>query len=393
NLVEDEACDPKIVAFSRPLYSLQESELELLIKEWKSYERILLVVGGFREKNPNLESLLQKLAKQNNLVILKEAIANVDGEDFIDQIDPCIELIQEHKLHDFAPDLILTLGGGLVSKKLKFWLRDQKTLAHWHLTKSFEHWDNFQALTRVLQLDPVLFFSRIVGETTETSSNYKEKWLELRSFCADFSKHYLAQNGFTDFKVFEFLLKNLPENSLLQLGNSTPVRYANLLRIESNKNFQMNANRGVSGIDGVLSTAAGASLVKSDKLCFCITGDIAALYDSNALLNLQLKANFKLIIINNGGGNIFRIIPGPSSLDELEQFFETKQDISFEHLALTYKLKYFFASSLASLEELFPAFISEQQLGVILEIKTDGELSANFLKNFFKELRLSKYKN
>ena len=184
-------------------------------------------------------------------------------------------------------------------------------------------------------------------------------------------------------------MQSIPKHSLIQLGNSTPVRYANLLHVDASQKLQINSNRGVSGIDGVLSTAAGASIAKADDLCFCITGDVAALYDSNALMNQKLKANFKLIIINNGGGNIFKIIPGPNKLDELEEFIETKHQVAFEHLAAMYQFKYFKASTFSELESSFKDFTLETKQSAILEVKTDGDLSADALRNYFNFLKES----
>lgn len=389
NLVEDDFPKPKIIEFEKPNFSLSATAFESLGAFWKKQAKILIVVGSHKERSIALEEKLQLLSNQENILILKESISNIYGTHFIDQIDANVELIAAHQLENFTPDLVLTLGGGVVSKKLKFWLRSLPKVSHWHLTNSFEHWDIFQALSKVIQVDPILFFEKLLEESFDGTSSYRSDWHQLNERTTEALKHYLSKQTFTDFSLFDFLLKELPEDSLVQLGNSTPVRYANLLHVEADQNLQINSNRGVSGIDGVLSTAAGASIAKSNQLCFCITGDVAALYDSNALMNKHLGANFKLIIINNGGGNIFKIIPGPSKLDELETFFETKHDIHFEHLAAMYQFEYFQVSAFNELESQFNKFVGETAKPAVLEINTDGEASADALRNYFNYLKES----
>lgn len=383
NLIPQETLETKIIEFETPSYSLDKDKFEALKAVWQKKEKILIVVGGFKSRDKDLESVLGGLSQQSNVIILKESISNVYGNDFIDQIDANIEIIDQRNLQDFTPDLVVTFGSGVVSKKLKFWLRKQHNVAHWHITSSFEHWDIFQSLSKVIQIAPAHFLREMSIDQKAPSSNYKQVWLALNKQCKMVLEQYLAQMPFADFTVFDFLMKNFPKDSLVQLGNSTPVRYANLLAIDANKNLRINSNRGVSGIDGVLSTAAGASMVSEKTPCFCITGDVAALYDSNALMNANLNTNFKLIIINNQGGNIFKIIPGPNKLEELESFMETKHNYSFEHLATMYKFRYFKVDQNEHFEETFHDFTAESELAAILEIKTNNDLSAASLKNYF----------
>ena len=387
NLEETTVKQTKIIDFAKPVYALDTAKMKKLAEEWVGYDKILIVVGGLKERDTDLERILQKFSDQSNVVILKESISNVYGENFIDQVDANIEVIQAIKSNKYVPQLVLTLGAGVVSKKLKFWLRAQKYLNHWHITSSFEHWDIFQGLSKVLQHDAQSFFERMYASVAESESTYRMDWKLLSASTERIHSDYLNQQIFTDFKVFEFLFKNLPEGSNVHLGNSTPVRYANLLHIEEEKNLSINSNRGVSGIDGVMSTAVGASIAKPNHLCFCITGDVAALYDSNALMSAHLSPQLKLIIINNQGGNIFKIIPGPQKLSELEQFFETKHAYNFEHLANMHSCAYFTASNIEELRIKFSNFIQEANESAILEIKTNGDTSAQSLRAYFEYLK------
>ncbi len=192
-------------------------------------------------------------------------------------------------------------------------------------------------------------------------------------------KKVLSSAPFCDLAVFNELLNTLPDNCNLQLGNSSPVRYSNLF--ELNPTISVNCNRGTSGIDGVTSTAAGAAYVNK-KLTVLITGDIGFFYDSNALWNDRLPKNLRIIVINNSGGNIFRIIPGPSELDEFEEFFETKHNLSAEHFAKAHSIPYYFCSNMNRLKKELKNFYKPGNKPAILEIKTPNIVSAEVLRKY-----------
>ncbi|MEZ4915811.1 MAG: 2-succinyl-5-enolpyruvyl-6-hydroxy-3-cyclohexene-1-carboxylic-acid synthase [Chitinophagales bacterium] len=377
--------NPKVIDFNTPHYKLEENEITTLQKTWLKSKGILIVVGGFKSRDLSLEKVLQKISKQSNVVVLTESVSNVYGKNFVNQIDSSIEIITKEKNPTFIPELVITLGAGVVSKKLKFWLRGIKH-EHWHLSQSSQHWDIFQSLSKVIQINETDFFSYFSNLEIKPDSIFKKNWLKLHKKTQELLDNFLSKSEFNDFKVFDFLIKNIPTDSLLQLGNSTPVRYVNLLNIDADKNVKTNSNRGVSGIDGVLSTAAGASLTTKNP-CICINGDIASLYDSNAFLNFELNSNFKVIIINNGGGNIFKIIPGPDSLDELEQFFETKHNIDFKNIALAYNLTYFSANNAETLATEFKKFIAHNKQASILEINTKNCSNSDSLRHYFDYLK------
>ena len=164
------------------------------------------------------------------------------------------------------------------------------------MSAGLEHWDNFNALTEVIQSDYNTIFDVFLNQ--KIAPNYTLLFTKINSKINDFTLNYLSKLPFSDFVVYKILRDNFPTNAHLQWGNSTPIRYANLLGTEDSS-LRHFANRGISGIDGVVSTAAGASYVYPQGLTICITGDISFFYDSNAWWNQYLGENFKCILINN----------------------------------------------------------------------------------------------
>jgi len=179
------------------------------------------------------------------------------------------------------------------------------------------------------------------------------------------------------------LIDHLPQHATVHYGNSTPIRYANLFSHRSD--LTVYANRGTSGIDGCLSTAAGSAYTQTAPTVV-ILGDVSFFYDSNGLWHNYLMPNFKIVVINNSGGNIFRLIDGPTSVDKFETFFETKHQLSAKHLAALHQLNYFSASNETSLKDALELFLQSNDKPALLEVFTNGETSAAVYKKYWQEL-------
>ena len=175
----------------------------------------------------------------------------------------------------------------------------------------------------------------------------------------------------------------MPRNSQLQISNSSAIRYAQLIDIDPS--IEVYCNRGTSGIDGSTSTAIGAAVANA-KLTVFITGDISFLYDSNALWNQYIPKNFKIILVNNGGGGIFRILPGHEESPVFNTFFETSHCLTAEHLAKMYGFEYTIASDETSLETSLNALYHQNEKPCILEVFTPTLKNDKILLDYFKEL-------
>jgi 2-succinyl-5-enolpyruvyl-6-hydroxy-3-cyclohexene-1-carboxylate synthase len=246
--------------------------------------------------------------------------------------------------------------------------------------------DTYQSLTDPLKTDPAAFFEKLAPLIKHKESTFQTMWQKRAERSELRHQEFMINCGFSDLKVFEKLLQSIPENSNLHLGNSTPIRYSQLFR--AFKNFHYNSNRGTSGIDGTVSTAAGAAFT-NDKPTTIITGDLGFLYDSNVLMNHHLSKNLRIIIINNSGGGIFRFIPGPDSTEQLENYFEAHHNWTARYIAKNFNVPYFYACNMEELSEQLPHFYKKQEKNrpAILEIKTPGRKNAKILRNYFKYLK------
>ncbi|PKQ63302.1 2-succinyl-5-enolpyruvyl-6-hydroxy-3-cyclohexene-1-carboxylic-acid synthase [Labilibaculum manganireducens] len=344
----------------------------------------IVILAGLLHPQAELNELLAELAQNKNVVILTESVSNLHNKEFLPCIDRVICSIKDEELDHFKPDLLINFGGPLVSKMIKSFLRKNKPKEHWFVGKEDHFIDTFKNLTSHIDVSPLAFFKQLLPLIKPSDSSFSDSWKCRDAEVSEIHSDYLKNIEWSDLKVFEQILHAIPEGGNLQLANSSVVRYAQLFKTSAALTY--NSNRGTSGIDGCTSTAVGAALVNG-KTTTLITGDISFFYDSNALWNRYLQPNFKIILINNGGGGIFRFISGPSGVDELEEYFETVQNYKAGKLAETFGLDYFYAENQEEVNSMLPNFYAVSNRAAILEIKTPRTVNDQVLINYFKTIK------
>ena len=360
---------------------LDVNELQKFADIWNASSKKMVLVG---ECFPDelLQMQLEHLAKDPSVLILIENTANVSHPKFINSIDKLIFPFAEDELEEFRPDILLTVGGMIVSKKIKEQLRNYKPKHHWH-ADALRAYDTFHFLEHHFKVSPQLFFSQFFFLTKPKASNYQHFWLHKKEFRLQKHREFMETCAFSDLKVFDVILSKIPNHTQLQLGNSSVIRYAQLF--DSNKTWRIFCNRGTSGIDGCTSTAIGAAYAVKESTLF-ISGDISFVYDSNALWNNYIPNNFRIIVINNGGGGIFRFIPGPQQSGALD-YFETPHNLTAEHLCKMYHFEYSTAKNDAELHQQLSNFYEASSLPKVLEIFTPRLENDKILKAYFNNLK------
>jgi 2-succinyl-5-enolpyruvyl-6-hydroxy-3-cyclohexene-1-carboxylate synthase len=345
-----------------------------------------MILVGVNDPNMISDKTTQFLADDQSVVVMTETTSNLHHPNFINNIDTIITPFTSDDFETFRPEILVTFGGMIVSKRIKAFLRKYKPKHHWHID-TLRAYDTFGALTKHFKVNPNSFFEAFLPLTTAIESDYFIKMDAVQMLRKEKHEAYLAKIPFSDFVVFEKVIRGLPINSQLQISNSSAIRYAQLIDIDPS--IDVYCNRGTSGIDGSTSTAIGAavsSFGRDEKQTVFITGDIGFLYDSNALWNQYIPKNFKIILINNGGGGIFRILPGHEETPVFNTFFETSHCLTAEHLAKMYGFEYSIASNETSLETSLNALYAQNEKPSILEIFTPTLKNDSILLQYFKEL-------
>ena len=361
-----------------------EDTIKELSRRANQAKRIMILVGQSIPSS-ELQNLLVNWSELNNVVVLTETTSNAYVPKAVDTIDRIVMSIKGMSLlKEMLPDVLITCGGYIVSKKIKALLREFQPDEHWHIDDTDESLDTFQSLTQEINCKPEPFLEAVFNEMRESKSDYSEQWAHLKRIGEIAHEEYLQKIPFSDFSAFKNILKSLKPGTVLHMANSTPVRYIQLFGYQKNLNYY--GNRGTSGIDGSTSTAAGIAKKQMDKEHLLITGDTAFLYDSNALWNREFPQNLKIVVINNSGGGIFRIIDGPDQIEELEEFFETYHEVDISKLSEAFGFSYYLATNEKNLGQTLKEFDGSRG-AAILEIKTKSDLNPEVLKDYFKFIR------
>lgn len=356
-------------------------DLNQAIQTWNSSEKKLILVGTNYPDEISSE-VIEKLANDPSVVVMTETTSNLHHPKFVSKIDVLITSFSEEDFEALQPDLLITFGGMVVSKRIKAFLRKHKPQQHWHID-SLRAYDTFGSLTEHFKTSPNDFFEDLTSEITPIQSHYNDFVQQKKADRKEKSISFSQTVPFSDFLVFDKIVKALPENIQLQVSNSAAIRYLQLFDLKPS--IEVFCNRGTSGIDGSTSTAVGASVV-SKKPVILITGDIGFLYDSNGLWNNYIPENFKIILVNNAGGGIFRILPGHQNTDVFHTYFETQHQLNAQHLAKMFSFNYFYAQNELEVQIGLEKFM-ECSKKCILEIKTPTTLNNEVLKAFFANLK------
>ena len=358
-------------------------EIESSLSVWQNAKRKLILVG-VNAPNTIDQQWLDELAKDDSVIVFTETTSNLHHSEFFSGIDQIIAPLEGDEFAKLQPEILLTFGGLVVSKKVKVFLRKYKPEHHWHIDTHKAN-DTFFCLDKHIKTAPNTFLSSFLPKLTHViKSDYKPFWRNIKQTRKTKHKDYLETITFSDFTVFNSLLDSLPKNSQLQVGNSSAIRYTQLFKIS--KTIAVFCNRGTSGIDGSTSTAIGAAVVSQQRTTF-ITGDLSFFYDSNALWNNYIPNNFRIIVLNNQGGGIFRILPGHKNTENFDTFFETKHALNASQLCEMYKFSYQAVDSDATLNEALTTFYSDSEEPRLLEIFTPSRLNDEILLDYFKFIR------
>jgi len=362
--------------------SLESNHLKELQNIWGNSSKKMIICGTL-EKSNQLNKLLSDLNNNDSLCILNESTSNLHNENFICCIDRTLERV--YGKIEFIPELVITIGNSIISKKLKQLLRKNKPSNHWHIEDTNRAQDIFSSITHFIPLKPVEFFSQFIENiSVKNKSKFGKMWEKEFHLSEKFHRDFLKSCDWSDLKAHDVIqdcIRNVKIN--IQMGNSSSVRYIQLF--SNLKAVSYNSNRGVSGIDGSCSTAVGAANC-TNNTTLLVTGDLSFIYDQNSLWNDSLPPNLKIVVVNNQGGGIFNIIPGPKTTPYAKKHFETSHNLSLEKIAATYKINYQCANNEIKAIEYINKIIKSNQME-ILEFFTADSKNEKILNQYFKEIK------
>jgi 2-succinyl-5-enolpyruvyl-6-hydroxy-3-cyclohexene-1-carboxylate synthase len=359
--------------------AIGEDQWSLLLQEWQQATKIL-VVGGQNRPSIELRAALEAIQQHAKVPIVGDAISNLHSVTKLIKHPEHILGQSQKVLEQLQPDLLITLGGAVISKNLKIFLRKYPAKVHWHLQQGGYPADCFKSISRVIPLNPAGFFNQLCKLIpTQTSSDWYDMWQTFEQKSLEGFNEFIHDQEFNELQVIGKVLSS-SEQIHLHLANSSVVRWADLFGI-SPETIEVTANRGTSGIDGCSSVAVGHSL-SNQRQNLLITGDMAFFYDRNAFWHPYAIPNLKIVVINNHGGGIFRLVDGAKDQPELEELFVTSQRLSAKNTAQDFGMSYFYCDAMADLSyNLEQLFSTDNRIG-LLEI-----VVRNNMAEIYKELK------
>ncbi len=347
------------------------------------YKRILLLAGADALGDRYSENL-KRIAESGKVVVLADAVSGLHSCQSVDYWDMISTVADEELKNKLKPELLITMGKFTVSKGLKKFIREFKPDAHWHVTHNHTIADPFETSPLEIESDESIFLDCLHAAIHIERGAYSQDWRLVDEKAKSEMNRLFSAGGFNEFSAVNKLTGLFPENSFLHAGNSMPVRYVSFLAGKL-KRVKLYANRGTSGIDGCTSTAAGTSMIL-DSPVFLLSGDLSFFYDINGLWNKYLKSNFKVIVLNNNGGGIFRLIDGPGDLPEREEYFATSQNLKdrrdCKRLCEEFGLEYYRSDDFVSLQSEFIKLLDNSNSPGLLEIFTDPQSTVEFYRQF-----------
>lgn len=381
-LAEKSGAEIKIINEILSEARLDGDLLESLAQTLQGARRPMLLVGqmGYDKE---LTEQVEDFVEQSGCVLVADILANQHPcSQRIQNLDGLLTALDQKEQEELVPDLLISFGLSILSKNIKNLLRRGEIAEHWHIQSAGEVADTFTSLTAIIRLEPSVLLKGLTERLKKPKETaFARRWITLSDKLQGMHQDFFARKeAFGEFHGVRQFLKAIPENSVLHLGNSMSVRYANLCPL-AKKTVEVYANRGTAGIDGCLSTAVGHALV-DERLHFLIIGDLSFFYDRNALWLAAIPQNLRILLLNNRGGGIFRLIDGPSSLPELEEFFITGHDFLAAATAKEMGLGYDSASDTSSFKSALTPFLQEDGKARLLEVVTEQATTARVFASY-----------
>lgn len=356
------------------------SIVEWMHHQLKFYHKPMVVFGQIANPSevPDFADNVRQLSK--HAVVLYESLSHpVDG---VCRIDEALCQIGDDK--DYYPDFIVYIGGNLVGKRLKSFLRKAKAAETWIVTPDGELHDVTMSTTMVIKADARDFVKSIqLPENDNEPSDYVRKWNTLLREMD--MKACLYEPSFSQMlavKYFEEQFEDMEYDFSVHYANSFPVRLANIFA-----DHYVYCNRGVNGIEGSLSTAVGHS-ADTSQMVFCVIGDLSFFYDQNALWNANMKGNLRIMLLNNSGGAIFGTLNGLADSPVANSYIAAHHNTEAQGICTQNDIGYLKATNVSEMRiGIVRLMTAETNRPLLLEVFTDRNDDLRAFKEYFEHIR------
>lgn len=284
----------------------------------------------------------------------------------------------------YYPDYVIYVGDTLVSKPARRFLRNAKAPSCLITPDAADIHDPLMTLTDIVECDTdsinALLASLCDAPDTDERCRFHDRWQSfLDAYAAHADAYAPEYSQMATVKYFEEQLADLDIDICVHYANSSAVRLACIYA-----QHYVWCNRGVNGIEGSLSTAAGFSLATHD-MTVCVIGDLSFFYDQNALWNSNLRGNLRIILLNNRGGGIFRQLPGLSDSPAADDLVMASHENTAQGICTQNDIGYMSAKNMDEMQiGVVTLLTRESERPMLLEVFTDSNDDVKALEKYFK---------
>ncbi len=369
NIMGEKGFDTKELPKTRKIYRLKYNDEFPKILDGK----IGIFIGAHSKFDENLTRQIEEFCEKNNSIVLCDYTSNYYGKYRILGNLICNQERYEFSENNF--DLLIHIGN-VSGSYMKI-----KTKEVWRVNPDGEIRDTFRKLKYVFEMNEFQFFEKInrMSEEKQKNIEFYQKW--KKEFNEIERKIDLNQICFSNIWVAKNIIDRLPNESTVHLAILNTLRSWNFF--DNDKRIYGYSNTGGFGIDGITSSLIGASLANKEKIYYGIVGDLGFFYDLNAIGNINIKNNVRLMVINNGGGTEFHIhiCPGYKFGEDVNAYiaadghFGNKSKELVKHYAQDLGFEYLSAETKDEFLSKIDYFISQTgyERSIIFEVFTDAK--------------------
>ncbi|RKY07293.1 MAG: 2-succinyl-5-enolpyruvyl-6-hydroxy-3-cyclohexene-1-carboxylic-acid synthase [Planctomycetota bacterium] len=284
------------------------------------------------------------------------------------------ELLSPRFNEQVAPTTVLHVGGRTTSRRIGLFFNANSPANYIVIKDSPERHDPIHAVTMHIQSDIAAACNRIADTVRPRGADQYAAFFDQRAAQAQqiIAERIEQDDCLSEPFVARHIAEAAPAGSGLFLSNSMPIRDVDLYGLSPKKNIAVAANRGVSGIDGIISTASGFAVQRA-SITTVLIGDMAFIHDLNALSILaRLSAGVIVVVINNRGGGIFHFLPISQHADIFEEFFAAPHDFSFGGVCGTFGLDHYHCRSKSDFVESYQTAV-DKGVAAVIEVATDRQ--------------------
>lgn len=346
-------------------------------------KKVLLVMGQTIPLNEDTQNAIQSFCAAYHIPVLADNLSNFRCDEMI-FAEGVIKALNTNTIKKYIPDIVISFGANF-QERIKDLLRAHKErISHWSIEPEGIIRDVFKCQNAVFDCSPLTFFRTMCQYAgNKCSSEYLEQWKELEDALV------MPEMDFTSFYVVKEFSKAIPNNAVLHTAILNSTRLMQFFKLDPSITCFSNVN--AFGIDGCLPTFMGQAAV-TDKLSFLVIGDLSFFYGMNAAAIKHRKNNIRILVLNNGGGAEFHIMPDSNAIPTIDRHIGCAHEMSVKGWVESMGYEYMSASGRDELGAVLPEFVSARhETPVVLEVfttmKEDGEFTLSVYRSLEKCIR------